>query len=336
MDLETFLTLLYVWVDDWYKFEGASLMRRHAGPALQMSDSEVLTVALAGQWRVGVPWQSERGVVRYMQKHGRGWFPTMLQRSAFNQRVRQIWGCFVRLQQVVGRWLETAETAYACVDSVPLPACSLAQALKGNSHWLWWSSKGHGGTQGGWFFGEQLLLAVHQHQAITGWLVGPAHSDDRWMMQALVSTRAGRMTLLAPAPDRRQKVAPQVPPPGSILPMCAANAGHPYPYLADRGFNGTRWHRHWAQWHAVVLSQPPDNAPDAWEVRHARGLRSRRQLVETIAARLVDVFGLHRLQAHSRWGQLTRIAAKCAAYNLGVWLNRQLGRPDGALATLIC
>ena len=29
-------------------------MKRHAGLALQMSDSELLTIAIAAQWRVGV------------------------------------------------------------------------------------------------------------------------------------------------------------------------------------------------------------------------------------------------------------------------------------------
>ena len=57
-------------------------------------------------------------------------------------------------------------------------------------------------------------------------------------------------------------------------------------------------------------------------------------MVETVFARLDLVFGLKRLLVHSRWGQLTRLAAKTAAYNIGLYLNRLLGRPLGALATL--
>jgi hypothetical protein len=119
MDLDTFLATLYVVVDDWYKAEMAGAMRRHVGPAVQMSDSEVLTVALAGQWRVGVPWQSERGVVRYMQQHERGWFPTMLGRSAFNERLRGLWAALVKLQQRVAEWLTEPDEVYESVDIVP-------------------------------------------------------------------------------------------------------------------------------------------------------------------------------------------------------------------------
>ena len=86
MDLDTFFTTLYVVIDDWYTKEMNARMKRHAGPALQLSDSEVLTIAIAAQWRVGVPWQSERGIVRYILQNGRSWFPGMLKRSQFNQR----------------------------------------------------------------------------------------------------------------------------------------------------------------------------------------------------------------------------------------------------------
>lgn len=101
MDLDTFIRTLYRLIDEWYEREMKTRMQRHAGAAVKMSDSEVLTVAIAGQWRVGVPWQSERGVVRYMLAHGQAWFPDMLHKSQFNMRVRQLWAVLVRLQQVV-------------------------------------------------------------------------------------------------------------------------------------------------------------------------------------------------------------------------------------------
>jgi hypothetical protein len=108
MDLETCFTTVYVLVDDWYNEKIVGLKPKVGAPA-RMSDSEVLTVALAGQWRVGLPWQSERGLVRYLQTHGREMFPTMLGKSGFNQRVRHLWGAFIILQQVVSELLENAE-----------------------------------------------------------------------------------------------------------------------------------------------------------------------------------------------------------------------------------
>ncbi len=60
MDLDTFFTQLYVLIDDWYKEHAEHHWHGERGPSSRLSDSEVVTLALAGQWRVGVPWQSER------------------------------------------------------------------------------------------------------------------------------------------------------------------------------------------------------------------------------------------------------------------------------------
>src|SRR5262249_23054646 len=137
MDLNTFLTELYVLVDDWYKSEYGASGWVHVGRQALMSDSEVLTVGLLCQWRVGGAWASERGCVRWMQAHGRGWFPHMLGRSAFNRRIRRLWCCFIRLQQAVATWLGSQATPYECVDGLPLIAMSNAQYLRERSHWLW-------------------------------------------------------------------------------------------------------------------------------------------------------------------------------------------------------
>lgn len=79
-----------------------------------MSDSEVLTLGVVGQWRVGVPWRSERGLVRYIHAHAHAWFPGMLQISGFNYRFRQLWALFARLQPAFAGWLSSAQTVYVC------------------------------------------------------------------------------------------------------------------------------------------------------------------------------------------------------------------------------
>jgi hypothetical protein len=109
-------------------------------------------------------------------------------------------------------------------------------------------------------------------------------------------------------------------------------------YLADRGFNSSRWRQHWqSEYGATVISIPPQNDPEraAWSRADCRWLAAKRQIVDTVFARLNEVFDLEHLNAHSRWGQCARIAAKMAAYHIGLWFNQCLGRPPGALATLL-
>jgi len=336
MDMDTLLTTVYVWVDDWDK-QAAAGEKSGLGKPGQMSDSEVLTLGLVGQWRVGFPWRSERGMVRYMLNQGRRWFPTMLRESGYNYRFRQLWRWFVRLQQALAEYLSTTQDIYETVDSVPLPAYSRAQGRKrGQRHWLWHARLGY--SKAGWFWGHRWLVSVTREGVITGWTVGSADVQDRWLLQALVSGRApNAVPLCAPPPlhyvkPKRRLHVPVTP----IGPALAAGRWRRV-YLADASFNGEAWRRHWHhRYSADVISCPPQQSSQAraWSTQDRRWLAHHRQIIETVFAALTDVFGVKPLGVHSQWGQYTRLAAVTAAYNFAILLNRSLGRPDLALSTL--
>ncbi len=341
MDLDTFLTTVYVLVDDWYKAEGAAQVQRRKAGEQHMSDSEELTVVLAGQWQVGVPWRSERGRVRYMQAHGHGWFPRMLERSAFNERGRNLCTLLAALQRKLGEQMRSGGALYEVGDGLPLPVCSLGQVARAPQRsWLADSSRGHGGTQGGWFFGQRWWVSVPPEGAITGWLVAVAHLNERWVLEALLSQRAGEGEVRGPLPQPDAPIADRpLPPLRFIGAHFAAGRFSPRPYLVDRGLNGRRWQRHWREYyHASVIAIPATNSPDfqAWTRADCRWHASVRQVIEGVFAIMESVFGIKRVNAHSQWGQYTRLAAKSAAYNLALLLNRQLGRPLASVATLLC
>ena len=336
MDLDTFFTVLYVIIDDWYKTCMVGQIHKHPGASAEMSDSEVLTIMIAAQWQVGVPWRSERSMLRWLTAHGRGWFPRLLSRSAFNQRARWLWQVSIALQQWLADMLGQASAAYECVDGEPVPAYSCGQALREHSHWLWESQRGHGGTQGGWFVGDRLVACVTETGVITGWLLAAAPINERWVLNALLSARAGNAELLAPEPDRKHAGPELLPPVARIGPLQAVGASFGQPYFADRGFNGQRWLEHWlTRYGATVLSVPPDNVPKPWSKTAKHALAAARQVIETVFAILADCFALKHVNAHSYLGLYARVAAKCAAFNFGILFNRFLARPDLAHATLL-
>ena len=340
MDLDTFLTTLYVLVDDWYKTEIGTLAQRRKAGTLKMSDSEVLTVALVGQWEVGVPWRSERGVVRYMQTHGRGWFPKMLERSAFNERVRHLCMVLAALQAWIAQQLTATGDIYEVEDGLPLPVCSLGQMQREKQHWLGaQSSLGHGGTHGGWFYGQRWWVSVTPKGVITGWLVGAAHLNERWMQEAFLTTRAGHGALACPPVNTHEIQRSRLSLPGGFMGgFFAVGQSQARPYVVDRGLNGKRWRQHWWQhYQTTVIAIPPANAPEhrLWTRADCLWLAHVRQIIETIFSVLTTVFGIKRVNAHSLWGQYTRLAAKAAAYNLAIWFNQRLQRPLLAAATLI-
>jgi hypothetical protein len=85
-----------------------------------MSDSEVLCLGLAAQWRSGVPWKTERGVLRSVHKHCRQLLPTLLSQSAFNRCLRRLWGAFILIQNALVETLETTHD-FDIMDGFPIP-----------------------------------------------------------------------------------------------------------------------------------------------------------------------------------------------------------------------
>ena len=81
IDVDTFLTRLYVMVDDFCQSHPTK-QETHPGPQAVLSCSEVVTLALFGQW---AQFPSERAFYRYAERHVRPAFPTLPDRSQFNR-----------------------------------------------------------------------------------------------------------------------------------------------------------------------------------------------------------------------------------------------------------
>jgi len=323
LDLETFLTTLYVRVDDIYQQVIAPQLPVCGGPAPELSDSEMLCLGLAAQWRSGVPWKTERGFLRYALKHLRPLFPRLTSQSAFNRRLRRLWGGFILLQQAVARELISADE-YEVMDAVPVPVAHGARSF--HPGWLADIARiGHGGNDR-YFFGLHLLLISSATGLATGWVLGAGNIQDRWLAEGLLSARAG-------CPQLTGSGAAHLHPPQDWMgPVQGSGPASQRPLVADAGFTGPRWHHHWLADYGTQLVTPPGGSIPPQMARWCSGIR---QVTETVFAHLCDSFGLKYPGAHTTWGLLTRVAAKLAAYNLGLWINRDLGRDNFALATLI-
>jgi hypothetical protein len=327
LDIETFLTALYVTVDDLYQRHIRPHMPASGGPPAQMSDSEVLSLGLAAQWRSGVPWNSERGLLRSVRKHRRDLFPLLRSQRAFNRRLRRLWGAFICIQNAVAAQLATAQDCDV-MDGFPMPVAHGARSC----HPGWLAEIARIGTGGNdrSCYGIRMMMVISCHGVATGWTVAAGNVQERWLAELLCRTRAGTPQVQGPAhPDTHQ---PQLTPPTDWMPLVpSCGAASKKPVMTDSGFRGDDWLTHWAEASGVhVLPPPPATARVA---RH--WWSAARQVVETTCAHLTESFGLKDPGAHTSWGLLTRVAAKVAAYDLGIVLHRLFGRPDFACATLI-
>jgi hypothetical protein len=227
------------------------------------------------------------------------------------------------------------------LDTVPVP---LMRCCRGGRHRLFAAEAalGRGGSDRAWYYGLSLLTAVRADGALTGFVLGPANTEERWLAQALLRWRQDPA---APAPTA-ENLAPVLGPShkaggtrrgptGPLGPRGAVGAPHTAPYLGDLGFAGAAWQAHWrAAYGAAVLTKADyAAAPEAERAPAGQWLSHLRQVVETVNAVRTDLLGLTFPRARTYWGLLTRVAAKIAAFNVLLYLNHCYDRPTFAYAT---
>ena len=66
--------------------------------------------------------------MRYVRKHLRHLFPTLLTQSAFNRRLRRLWGAFILIQDAVAEALVT-RTIMMSMDGFPIPVAHGARSF---------------------------------------------------------------------------------------------------------------------------------------------------------------------------------------------------------------
>lgn len=304
MDPDTFLTTLYVCVDDFCK-ESLPPEPPRPGPEASLSRSEVVTLAAFSQW---ARFASERDFWLFAHSNLRGAFPRLPDRSQFNRLLRSHQDAIVAF----GLSFAFPGLDYEAVDTLPV---TVRQYKRRGRSWLAGQADiGYSKPIASWYFGFRVLLTSSPEGIITGFGFGPASAKDQRLADTLLALRA--------KPEPRLL---------SVGETCGGGC-----YLADKGFEGAEWHSHWQQdYGATLLHAPRRNSLHPWPEAWRHWLASLRQIVETVFAKLTHTFRLDRERPHDLTGFGARLAAKVALHNFCHWLNRSLGRPALAYANLL-
>jgi len=305
IDTDTFLTTLYVIVDDFCKARLGDKVR--PGPAASLTRSEVITLAVFGQWHL---FPTERAAYRYIRRHFLSAFPTLPDRAQWNRLIRGCRDEIARFLVYLASLLRAGHDDYEILDTTGIRTRNIKRRGRG-----WLADQACIGkcTRLGWFEGFRLLLAVSPIGAITGLGFGAGSAKDQPLAETLFALRAD--------PDARV--------PSAGEPACGD-------YIADSGFTGAlnamRWSAEYGAWLECVPQSELHN-PD-WK-RYRRWLASLRQIIETVNDRLLDTFRLDKERPHDITGFQARLAAKAALHNFCIWLNVQSGRAPLAFADLM-
>jgi len=305
LDVDTFLTTLYVFVDDTVKQLPAH--RHHPGPQGKLSESEVVALAMFSQWKL---FRSQRMFARYAKRNLRSAFPHLPDRSQLNRARSAAHDTIVAVGQALSQALGSIDQAYELLDGMGVAVRNNKRIGPG---WLDGIAATGFSNRLGWYDGFHLLTAVDPDGVLTGYAVAPASTKEQPYTEDFLAARA--------FPHPR-----------------TAMVGQPArgPYLADTGFEGRERHQHWAEEYGAVVLVPPRNDrkhawPRDWREWHAR----KRQIVETTHGKWIEQFRLDEERPHTLDGFLARFAALAALHNACIWLNRQLGREPLAFAELV-
>lgn len=122
MDLNTFIIAVFCLTDDWFK--GRKLRQR--GPTPKLSDAEVLTIEIVGEY-LGI--DTDEGLYAYFRRHYKEWFPALAEvhRTTFTRQAANLWVAKRDLRKhLLGRIHFDPEVSL--IDSFPVPTCRFARA----------------------------------------------------------------------------------------------------------------------------------------------------------------------------------------------------------------
>ena len=305
LDVDTFLTTLYVMVDD---FCQSRPPRRRPGPDASLSESEIITLAIFARWS---PFNSERDFYRYATGRLTDAFPTLPERSQFNRLVRsrtELIEAFVL--HLVSLLTDTRKCPYQALDSSAMP---IRDCKRRGHGWLAGQADIGWSNSIGWYEGFSLLVAIEPSGVITGFCFGSASTADQPLAETFFALRAN--------PDPRLE---------------GAGSAFSGTYVADKGFEGEENHRRWLECYGAEVVHPPKrNSKKPWSKRLRRWIAGIRQIVETVYDKLFNAFGLWQERPPEIGGLRARLAARVALHNFCIWLNDQLGRPRLMFADLM-
>src|SRR5215204_4057083 len=127
VDLDSLIIAVFCLVDDTLRRVAPGRLRQR-GPRPTLSDAEVLTIEVVGEY-LGLDRETE--LFSYFRRHYPHFFPALrrVHRTTFVRQAANLWVVKERLWQ---RWLAAIphEPDFALVDSFPLPVCQFARAYR--------------------------------------------------------------------------------------------------------------------------------------------------------------------------------------------------------------
>jgi hypothetical protein len=297
LDKVTVLTTIFTITDDVMKASPAiQRALRRPGRAPELSDSEVVTIALY-QEMIGEP--REDHFFRLHRLSLVPFFPGLNERSRYNRRKRDLWSAILAVRMALLIALGVSESDTAVIDSAPIPTVGYKRS-KAASDFSGQSSYGVCSSKAMKYFGVKFHSLVTLTGVILDFmLTGAAPHDSQPVMEFL---------------EHKEKLIE---------------------VLGDKAYNNELLQYTCRAELGTELTAPRRVDQEKIGTREERWCYARwRLVVERANSQLQEQFHLSKHYAKSKWGLMTRIAAKITAHTISILVNKIWGRPALRLAEL--
>lgn len=187
MDLDSLIIAAFCVIDDTLRRVGPERLRRR-GPRPALSDAEVLTVEVVGEY-LGLDREAE--LFAYFRRHYAHFFPALRQvhRTTFVRQAANLWKVKEALwQRLLGR--TGCDPQWALADSFPLSVCRFGRALRCRR---FRGAAGYGQDHAAkaTIYGFRLHARVCWPGVVTRLSVAPAGVSDVAVLEELLDETAG-------------------------------------------------------------------------------------------------------------------------------------------------
>lgn len=239
----------------------------------------------------------DKQIWSYFLRHWKNWFPSIGHRSTFVRQSTNLWKIKQVLQEELAGEIGAFEDAVHIIDGFPIPVCLFARARR-KSCFKGVAGYGRCAAKKSVYFGFKGHLLITLSGIISNFTLTPGNIEEHQLAEELTSPIKGLV-------------------------------------IGDKGFIGAALKKRLKE-KAIDLETPlKKNMKDNRPKEFVSYLKLLRRKIETVIGQLTGRFHLAKVWAHDAWHAIGRIGRKLLAHTMGVFLNKQLGRPLIRLEGLI-
>lgn len=181
-DIEEFIIAVYLCVAEQMETVIGRHPPRRKGFGPKLSDSEVLTLEIVGEF---LGYHNDKDIWRYFRRHWHSWFPQLPSRTTFVRQAANLWCYKQLLHQRLLKQLDAQQEKLYRIDGFPLPVCGFKRAPQARL-FKGIASFGSSATKLGTFYGFRGHLLVNAQGVVLGLTVTAANVDERDVVPELV------------------------------------------------------------------------------------------------------------------------------------------------------